>query len=656
MFQPIKLLLLLLLLQDTLVSGDIHARAVGKVRKFCKDRRIEYNLHLNIRSKLPEIDVGIGLLSDICYDQKLNKICHRNIDNIVTEFAKFKNKWEIIELNDITSTMRRKRYVDNELLQSNNVTTKILKKAMDLADQGYADLRNKIEELRKEVTYIVDSQNKLSEYVGYINFHSISQVLFETIHQLNSVTESILRLIVENDTPSLLNLIDLNNIRQQLQKLDNQAIKSNCTVPFGKSSFHLIQFLKLCSFRVRVLGNIISIGIKVPTVSVEVFTLVEPVSLPFAVKGSTYKEKPLHDNLLIHESNIDLRLYVPLSDRERSECKTLPDQKLICYPTEPVLTDRNFNVGDYDGLFSADTIDCATVMMDRDIEKTRCPLVEIPHRNMIIRYESDIFTIYIVQPTRITLDCPDKLMELIYNKTSSLAVPKSCSVYMDNLLMVEKYEIPAYEVIYLSNTTSGIYITKNDLLNSEILDKVNLTKEFRDLNPDFEEINNEIEQQISSIRGFLAKWRLKDEVLLSVIISLSLSIVLNWFTTCYYVRKLRRSHDVQYMEARPVIPISMKKMSPIKSFKNRLQSIERDFIKPIGAPHSESLMLNHFNVFDRQSSLPTECVFPMYPLPQNEQTSLMDNRVETTVNFDPNTGEFQTEEAFPPLPSFANTQ
>lgn len=648
MFQLVKLLLMLSLLHEPWVSGDIHARAIGKVRKFCKDRRIEYNLHFNIRSTLPEIDVGIGLLADICYNQKLNKICHRNIDTINAEFAKFKNKWEIIELNDITSKMRKKRHIENELVQSNNVTTKILKKAMNLADQGYADLRTRIEELRKEVAYIVDSQNKLSEYVGYINFHSISQTLFETIHQINGITESVLRLIVDNDTSSLLHLISLDNIGEQLRKLDTHAIKSNCTIPFGRNSFDLMKFLKLCSFNVRILGNIISIGIKVPSASIQIFTLFEPVSLPFAIKGSTYKEKPLHDNLLVHEAGFNRRTYVPLSDRERTGCKMLPEGKLICYPTEPMFSDTNFSIGNYDELFSADSIDCAKVIMNQDIKNTRCPLIEIPHRNMLIKYEMDIFSVYIVEPTKITLDCPDKLVELLYNKTSSLAVPKTCSVYMDNLLMVEKHETPAYEVVYLSNATSGIYITKNDLLNSEPLDKVNLTKEFRDLNPDFEEVNMEIEQQISFLRRFLAKWRLKDEVLLLIIISLAISIILNWLTTCYYVKKLKNSQEVHYMEACPVMPISMREMSPMRTFKNRLQSIERDFIKPIGTPHSESLVLNNFNVVERQSSLPIEFMFPTYPMPTNKQKAFMNNKIETRIKFDPNTGEIQTEETFPP--------
>lgn len=646
---PVNLLLLLSLLHYPLASGDIHARAVGKVRKFCKNRRIEYNLHLNVYSRIPEVEVGISILSDLCYNQKLNKICHRSIDNINSEYAKFKNKWEIIELNDITRMSRRKRHIENDLIKTNNITAKILKRAVDLADQGYGDLRSKIQDIRKEITHIMGSQNKLAEYVGYINFHSISQVVFETIHQMADVADSVLRLIIDNDTTSLVNLISLTKLKEQMQKLDGHAAKSNCTIPFGRNSFELVKYLSLCSVDVRIMGNIISINIKAPSVSTRVFTLVEPVSMPFQIKGSTYKEKPLHDNLLVHEESFNVRTYVPLSDRERNNCKDLPDGKMICYPSEPMLKDTVFSSGNFDELFSADSIDCATLLMDKNLKTTNCPVVQIAHRNMLIQFDRDIYTVYIVEPVRITIDCPDKSSEYIFNSTRALPIPKSCSVFMDNLLMVEKMDIPSYDIIYLSNNTSGIYITKNDLLNINHLDTVNLTQEFRNLNPDFEEISNDIDQQMYSISAFLSGWRLKDEVLLIIMICLSISIILNWITTCYYIRKLRRDQNIYYMEARPAPPVSMKKLSPMKTFANRMQSIERDFIKPFSPPRSDSLMLN---MYDRQSSMPDELMFPSYPKPMFELKQLTDKKIETVVNFDLKTGTFETNEEipFPPPP------
>lgn len=650
---PMKIILLLLILYYPLTFADIHAREVARVRKFCKNRRIEYNLHLDVRPKISEVDVGISLLAEICYNQKRNKLCHRNIDNLKSDYSKFKNKWEIIELNDITKGMRKKRYVENDLLQSNNITAKILKRAMDLADQGYADLRTRIEDIQKETVFLMDSQNKLGEYVGYINFHSIAQITFETLHQITSITDSVLRLVVDGDTTSLMNLIDLNNLGAQMRKMDHEALKSNCTIPAGRNSFELVKYLKFCSFDVRILGDVVVISIIAPSVSTEVFTLLEPVSIPFSVKGSTYKEKPLHDNILVHENGFHLRTYVPLSDRERSSCRELPEGKLICYPSEPVLTETVFSIGDFDELFSSDSIDCATVMMDKNIKETRCPLIEIPHRNMLIRFERDIYTVYIVETAKITIDCPDKSMELIFNDTRSLPVPKSCSVYMDNLLLVEKTETPAYDVIYLSNNTSSIRITENDLLNMKQLETVNLTKEFRNLNPDFDEINHEIDNQIYTLAGFLSRWRLKDEVLLAIIIALTLSIIFNWLTTCYYIRKIRRQQSVYYMEARTELPVSMKPMSPMRTFTNRMQSIERNFIKPFSPPRSDSLMLN---MYDRQFSLPDQLSFPSYPNPTFELKAPGRKPVETTVNFNVETGQIQTVEISPPPPTLLDNE
>lgn len=648
MIVPKKLLLLLLFVHYPLVTGDIHPRAVGQVRKFCKNRRIEYNLRLDIHSKIPEINAGISLLSDICYNQRLNKICYRSIDNIKIEYDKFKSKWDIIELNDITKTIRRKRHVDNDLLQSNNVTAKILKKAMDLADQGYGDLRKKIEDIRKETTLIADSQNKLAEYVGYINFHSISQVLFEIIRQITDIADNILRLIVDNDTTSLIDLIDINNIEGQLAKLDRYALKSNCTIPYGTNSFQLAKFLKLCTFDIRILGNIISVGIKAPSVSLRVYTMLEPVSIPFAIKGSTYREKPLYDNILVHEEGFKVRTYVPLSAKERMECQELPDKKMICNPEEPMLRETRFNLGEYDYLFSANRDDCLTIEASKNIDNTRCPLEQLAHRNMLIQYERDLYKVYIVEPAKITIDCPERSTEYLFNVSRILPVPKACSVLMDDLLLIERIDIPAYDIIYLSNSTAGISISKKDLLETNKIETVNLTKEFRDLNPDFDEINNEIDQQIYRISDFLTKWRLKDEVLLSIVISLTISLILNWLTTCYYVRKLKKSQAVHYMEIPSKVPSSMKKLSPMKTFASRIQEIEKDFIKPINPPHSESLMLG---LYDRQPSLPGELLLPTYPKPILESKSVDDSKIQTSWTFDPLTGQFETtEEILPPYP------
>lgn len=165
-------------------------------------------------------------------------------------------------------------------------------------------------------------------------------------------------------------------------------------------------------------------------------------------------------------------------------------------------------------------------------------------------------------------------------------------------------------------------------------------------------MTKEIKEQDDILIMNFFKWKIRDEILLIIIICLSISVISNWILTGYYVHKFNSAISKRHEGYYSFVPNTMDSISPMKSIFNRFNSIERDFIKPISTPHTASLDIE---LPGKPHTLPNDFSLPgcsKHFFEPIGNPSSQNNKIQTKVNFDDKSGKTHTsEDLLPPPPA-----
>lgn len=509
----------------------IHTKKVAEAKTFCRNREIEYNLHLETYSKIHEINYGIRLLREECSQQKLTKLCNYIINDMIREIGTIQELSKIFEFSERVNSTRKKRFIDKAETDLNERIAEIIQNSITLFDYGYNDLRNNTEEIRKHMACFTQIQNNLNYALGYVNFNSLAQVVWNSIRKTKEYTEKVIGAVTNKKTNKWTSLVPLWNLRDSFIQINREALKENCTVPIPINEYFIHKYLKISTTSTLISGNILKVRIKVPTYTVKNFEVYYGIPLPFKHKKATYVMSLNSDYYLIRRlAKAGKVESIPMTTFDYKECKSMTSE-ILCHPSGHKQILRTDEIPEISNLFIPDPSLC-------DFNRSEiCDVKTIQHKNSITKLEEHFFYIYIVEPMGVKVKCDN--IEYARNFETSQFDMLDSTCVGHPVITFESGKLNGEETIMAEEATTilqnlaGFGIGKNDLLSKEILSLKNMSRETRDLQPDFLELKEDISKYKNLLKEQAPLLKLQDSTLSSILGLIFVFFVATWIAIGY---------------------------------------------------------------------------------------------------------------------------
>lgn len=384
--------------------GTIFLRQLGDTKIFCRNRVLEFNIELEDVIKVDrEITSVMNMMIDICNNVKYSSMCHIEMEEIHVLYRIFQDKYKIIDSASFKtdSNNRRKRNIDE--------IEDIIQKSITLNDVSYSDAKLNIEELKSITHQLINSQEKFNTDIDYINFNTLSQLIILNLKRHTNLYNKIIDITIDKNPKKLIDLISLNILESDIEKLQLQTDKEQCHIPIEDKQHEILSYLKLADIQFQIYRNYFVVSIYLPTFFKTTFVLTQAISIPFRHRSSTYVINPINEYHITFKTNYGNDIHsIPLSIEEKLNCKNIQRFNL-CYPQKATII---FDKTKFDYLFNPNSYICN----DRDIKNFEwwkamydaCRPHKIPHMNQIIRLNETDYFIYIINTTSVRIRCNDE--------------------------------------------------------------------------------------------------------------------------------------------------------------------------------------------------------------------------------------------------------
>lgn len=511
----------------------LHIRTFAPTKVFCRYRELEYHFGLDFRGKMEEIRANIYTLTTICDKQLDARLCRQTTQNMQSYFRKLHEKVNIMESIRVGAAgkTRSKRSANEFFDEFYDLEWNTINKTVKLAESGYNELRDNIVELRKYLACFLKVQESTSVMLGYMSLNSISGLLSSALSNLHILADNIIDIITQKDRTKLMDLISLNQIIIGLKNISARASNEGCDIPGNiVSAYEIYEILKRSPILTRIENTTLIINIRIPTTYIHPYIFYEAIPIPFSVHEDTYIVDPVHRFALVYEDTInDSISVITLSTRERSQCEIIAG-KCVCYPEQGITTYQRFQ------LFYIDFIFVPDYEMCRALTHTSCNIKKYPHKNSIIRLYPNVVYIYVTKPGKYIMTCNGNTVQCPIEKPRVIFEKEGCYASIENMEWKDKTVISASGPYIISNDTQTFNFSEIELTNRLKDDlTTNLTREFSNLRPDFEIIEEMLKEYKKELINKSSSWTTLEEVLTIAIIFLSLVIIASWAYLGYYL-------------------------------------------------------------------------------------------------------------------------
>lgn len=632
-------------------EASLKLRRLQRVRIYCRDREIEYNINTDFHSKIPEIETEMKLLNSLCNDQFISKPCTKMLDILSSKLTELKSLVSQINIENIIK--RKKRFTENAITKANNNTADFILRTIQLTDFGYNDLKNIIEDIRKQLNCAITVQNKVIHYVGYININAITYITHNLIERLTELARNILDIMIdEKAVHSLRKLIPLKKLETDLSILNKNAKNENCTVPIYTQGLEVYRVLSLSIIKTKVIGSLINVKIQIPTYYWDEYLLYEPLPEPVIHREIAIEVVPVFPYYLMHMKkarNITVIHSIALKQHEKENCIVIFTDILLCKtsenieitfvpePYEHYLTDILYN------LFVPNYQDCLKTMKNdsMDLYKSNCLYRYIQDRSKIIPGDNEHFYFYMKLPTLTDIQCNQEGGSETFIHTGEAVHKGYCSFTTTRLKHLEHKSLSATNVETILRTSEKFDISYKEILKTDFINTNNLTKEIRNLKPDFKQLNEDITLQKNVFSQTLPQWKLRDNVLIISLFALLFFLTATWIFFGYHIYKMQKAIDENkyYMQ----MPPRMKELNSMKRISERLRKHQNK---------SDTLpsIVRHSSLFDVDNSYRPSTMKSVDDLSENnfKLSELPTLQIKNSVwKYDDKMNKFITASEFP---------
>lgn len=406
--------------------GTIYLRNIGDTKIFCRNRIIEFNIQIEDIEKIErEVESEINILKDICNRLKPNQLCRIEMEELNAIFQNLLNKNKII----ISSNSKHHRLIRK--VRNIDEMEQIVQKTIKLNDLSYGDIKQNIDELKKTSNKLMKSQSRTINSIDHINFNILSEITFSKLKKYAKFYDVLLELMIDENPEKLSNFVPLDELRMELNKLQDIMGKELCHIPIEITDFEIIKYLKKAKINTITLKNNLQITLQIPTFLKTTFNLIKAISIPFKYKGTSYIVKPVDPYHILFKKDYrrDFQA-IPLSLEERSNCTTTTGY-ILCYPNRANLLFSTANIEKLEYIFKPEFPNC----VNRHTANSEgmydvCKLHRVPHINQIIRLNETDFFIYIIKRTNVGISCSQR--NSVFNISESVLIrdlERDCSIF-----------------------------------------------------------------------------------------------------------------------------------------------------------------------------------------------------------------------------------
>lgn len=501
--------------------GTIYLKHVSSSRTFCGHRTIEYKINIgNIRLAQIEIRDTIKIMTKICDEIKFNSVCHLTIREITYYLTTLESRYKLIEWIDNREMPKTRKKRNNEH------TYEMLQRIVQLTDNGYSDLKRNLDELGTIINSLEKFQNRMVNYVDYLNFNSIFQLITLNIEKFINLCNNIIEVTIYKNHKKLIELIRINLLKEELRQLLISSNKENCEIHNYSRMTDLAKLLELSNINARINESQLIISIDIPTVHKSPYNLMQAVPIPFSMSGQTLSQRSTSPYYLMHQNHWQNKTYVlPLSIEERVNCSKALNY-LICYPKNTI---QIINSADERKikqlLFPNDPHDSPPAYYDSNIKR-------LPHLNQLIQLSDTESYLYIVKATTVHFRCRHKNQRHYIRESIMISnLTKDCNVNFEGGFILSNEKIH-FKTISHSLDTSNIYSNSDLALIEKETSKKNYNNEMRNLQHEFGNLHRELVQAMHKPKSsiIIPKYSMKE---IFIYTTIAVGFIITWAAIFY---------------------------------------------------------------------------------------------------------------------------
>lgn len=272
-------------------------------------------------------------------------------------------------------------------------------------------------------------------------FATITATLAIIFIDHDSLNKEVSRILSHTLKGEITDIIPANQLLKSLRTIEGELNKNEeLTIDLDyESAYHLFRSASLHS---TLRGKLILMELRVPILRTEMYKLYRTIPIPTKFNDKYAIISPTSNMFL---TNQDYNKYIPITELEFSDCRTLNSGKYICKQNEPIFNNK-------------DDICELTLLskpFSREIPNT-CKIMELPVQNYYIPLEQMNKFYYVIDhPIQIRAVCPNSTEVLKIDKSGILELSEDC--YIDG----DKFTVIAHSV-------------KNSKAGKILLPKINL--------------------------------------------------------------------------------------------------------------------------------------------------------------------------------------
>lgn len=470
--------------------GIIYVKRIQSAKVFCTYKLLQYNIEIDKFTKLRiELSNFVELLREICTMTRFNSICTHMTDEIDAFAGDLERKYRLIESANVESAYSYRKKRDTDELYS------ILKKTIATADNGYSDLRQSIEEIRLFLSMLEKGENKLLNYVDYINFNSLAQLALTVIKRHIKNYDLILDILINSNYKALIDLISIDMIRNEIKNLKNKMKGDPCELVYDLKLIDIVNILKMSSMKSKVIRNNFSISFKIPTFLKDYYDLIQAIPIPYEQNGGTYFSQVRMPYYLININKETNETYsIPMTTEEKINCQQVPG-RLLCFPKQYIQISKALD-REPDYFFLPDVQLCRNNPGQKPHPIAyNCHPIRAMHMNQIIQLTRTTYYVYIVKPTKTRFSCSKGAKtdnQLLIKSQIIYHLDDDCSITLEDGNLPKRKDSHLPSLFQDFHIQSPYVIENENLIGKEPIILGNGNR-MRNIQPDFAHIQEQME-------------------------------------------------------------------------------------------------------------------------------------------------------------------
>lgn len=342
---------------------------LGDVQLTYKTWKICYFYDLNnFLTETAKLQQYAAELDNICIDKIANvkdtepEICKLTIENYKKNFQDFEEKEGI--LNSYQTISSRKKRAPLEIVGTlghvlfgllDSEDAKFYNEEIDkirLVNQNQANLLEKqtiivesilrlgnktnteIKKLNKELARTIGSVKTQANLLQWkTQFNTLATTVILAFLQQETQMDKIINLLSHTLKGEVTSFISLDQLHSNL-KIIKESLRTEEELPINISKDNLYNLFKTSSIHSILRDNRLLVELTIPILSTTIFKLLKTIPIPIHNSNQFFIIEPSSNMFL---TNVVRNQYIPLTELEFKDCRSLSNNRSICKQNEPII-------------------------------------------------------------------------------------------------------------------------------------------------------------------------------------------------------------------------------------------------------------------------------------------------------------------------------